>query len=109
MIQSRRETRQHKTEKQKRSQSLPPSFDIRDENESQEMLNNCITDKLGRIHLKCGKTGPLYIFHRDQMFHCFTSESHAYDLHALLSKPKIRQNKHVCIIKADGGSGWSVK
>ena len=34
MIQSRSETRQYKTEKQKRSQSLPPSLEIRDENES---------------------------------------------------------------------------
>ena len=109
MIQSRSETRQHKTEKQKRSQSLPPSVDIRDENESGEMLNKCITDKLGRIHHKCGKTGPLHIFCRAQMFHSSTSENHANGLHALLSKPEIRQNKCVCIIKGGGGSDWSVK
>ena len=77
MIISRSETRQYKTEKQKRSQSLPPSFDIRDENESGEMFNNCITDKLRRIQLKCGKTGPLYNFHMAQMFHSSTSKSHA--------------------------------
>ena len=74
-----------------------------------QILNSCITDKAGQIHVRCGKTGPLYVFHIAQMFHSSTWESHANDLNALLSKSETRQNKSVYIIKADGGSNWSTK
>ena len=70
MILSRSETRQHKTEKQMRSQSLPPSFDIRDENESAKMLNNCIKANMEKYILNVVKQDHFIFFTGPK---CFTA------------------------------------
>ena len=76
-IQSRSLTRSNKVEKQIRSKSLLATLHGVQDDNSRQILNSCITDKAGQIHLKCGKTGPVYVFHRAQLFHSSTLESHA--------------------------------
>ncbi len=66
-------------------------------------------DELGRLHVKCGKSGPLFLYNRATICNASNSESHGNDLYDMLSKPEIREGKTVCSIKSDGGTDWSAK
>ncbi len=101
-----RSTRVRKTSL--RSQSAPPGVKL-DNSVCEDSQPHYIHDKLGRLHIKYSRTGPLYVVNRATPFHSSNAESHANDLTFILQDPNVRGNKNAVAIIADGGPDWSVK
>ena len=71
--------------------------------------NFIVRDKLGRSHVRYGRTGPLYIINRAIKFHSSSAMGHANDLYQLLSSRTTSQGKRAVLLITDNGHDWSPK
>lgn len=102
----------------RRSSSLPPSTpaDVGTYRRSRSLspprhdLHGCATmstDQFGRQHVNYGQTGNLHVFNRSTKFMKTSPQTHANDLHRLLSDKNIAAGKKTVLPVSDNGPDWN--
>ena len=99
--------RRHRSASPVRQRNAQTSYYHEDPGPASSATSHLKHDRLGRVHFRYPRTGPLTIVLRGNKFFKATVYNHYDDLEPLLRKERDEEGRYAAVIVTDNGSDWS--